>query len=67
MKDLITAKELATRLGRDVSSVHRWLRRSKVKAAKNLVTPDSRGQPIAHFDKDEVERLIKNTFAEEGR
>jgi hypothetical protein len=66
MKEYITAKEVASRLGRDVSSVHKWLRRSKVKPVRKMATDDSRGQTISFFDKDTIDRMVKDRF-EKGK
>ena len=64
MKDLITAKELASRLAVNVSTVHRMLRRAKVKPVKRLAVEGSRGQRVSFFDAAVVDRLVKNTYAE---
>jgi len=64
MKDLLTAKELTVRLGLDVSSVHRWLRRHGVKPERFLVVEGSRGQRVSFFDRKAVERIIQDTYGE---
>lgn len=66
MDNLITAKELASRLAVDVSTAHRMLRRAKVKPVKRLAAEGSRGQRMSFFDAAIVDRLIKDTYAEGG-
>lgn len=62
MQDYITAKQVAARLGRDVSSVHKWLLKAGVKPAKMLAGEGSRGQLVAHYDAAEVDRLVRKKY-----
>jgi len=62
-----TVREIADRLGRDVSSVHRWLKRAKVRPVQNLVQADSRGQRVALFDAAMVDRLIEERYGKDSK